>query len=86
MDFLSDLLNEKETATGKNREKIDALLHSGIDNNQMIVFEADIISDACEGSLENSLKVADALEKIRFYAEENSRKVRQARSLNLEIA
>jgi len=63
------------------RQTVDLLMHSSIDIDQMIVFEADIIEDSIEQGKGNSQAIELSLLNIRSYAEENSRRVRAACNL-----
>ena len=67
------------------RQTIDLLMHSSIDVDQLIVFEADIIEDSIEQGKGNSQAIELSLLKIRSYAEENSRRVKAACNLIREM-
>ena len=60
-------------------------MHSSIDIDQMIVFEAEIIEDSIEQGKGNSQTIELSLLKIRSYAEENSRRARAACNLVREM-
>lgn len=60
-------------------------MHSSIDIDQMIVFEAEVIEDSIEQGKGNSQAIELALLKIKSYAEDNSKKVREARNLIREM-
>jgi hypothetical protein len=68
-----------ETPTKK--QSVDSLLHSSIDFDQSIVFEAEVIQDAFVENYLDLNALLDAITKIKFYAKENASNAREARHL-----
>ena len=66
-------------------QKVDSLMHSSIDIDQMIILEADRIEDSIEQGKVSSQAIELSLLKIKSYAEDNSKKVGEARNLIREM-
>jgi hypothetical protein len=63
------------------KQRVDSLMHSSVDIDQMIVFEVNLVEDSIDKGVENNQMIKLALSKIRSYAQQNSNKVREARDL-----
>jgi hypothetical protein len=59
----------------------DSLMHSSIDIDQMIIFEVENIEDSIPVGAGNIEAIAVSLLRIKSLTQENSTKVREARSL-----
>jgi hypothetical protein len=79
------LLEEMDQENPGEMERVDSLMHSSIDTDQLIVFEANLIEDCAEQGKGNSQTIELALFKIKSYAEDNSKKVGEARNLIREM-
>ena len=66
-------------------EKIESLLHSAINYDQIIMLESESLAESLKEGSENYTKNVETLKRISFYAEENSKKIWQARSLKQDL-
>ena len=79
------LMDEMYPDKPSKRQKVDSLIHSSIDIDQMILFELDLIEDSIIQMDGSNRAITLSLHRIKYYAEENSRKIREARNLVREI-
>jgi hypothetical protein len=81
----SILLEEMYPSKPTKKEAADSLMHSSIDIDQMIVLEAELAENSIQEGTGNTETTRLSLIRIKSFAEENSKKVREARSLVREI-
>jgi hypothetical protein len=75
--LLEEMFPDKPT----KMQAIDSLMHSSVDIDQMIVFEVNLIEDSFEQGTQDNQTIKLSLFRIKGYAEDNSRKVREARNI-----
>ena len=79
------LLEEMDKDKSGEVQKIDALMRSTIDVNNMIVVEAGILQKQFDENFIDVGTILGAIGKIRTYASENSRMVAIANNLLREM-
>jgi hypothetical protein len=66
-------------------EEVEALLHSAIDIDQVIMLESESLADSLTEGSKDYAKNMKILSRISSFAEENSEKIKKVRNLNRDM-
>jgi hypothetical protein len=79
------LLEERDQEKSSEMHRMEALMRSSIDLDNMIVLEAAILQKQFDDNFIDLSMILEAIRKIRSYAQENSRMVTAANNLLREM-